>query len=140
MPTRSQPKSRTSTRRPAALPQPPATLPLGVPGFAPMMRVAKELRSWADTVLGMAGGMILMAILVAVLPVATAMMLHGAVQSFSNGSRAWFLRRHVRWDILPWYAVGAAAASPSASPGLPGHGGQRPDHGTLHRRHPHLVP
>jgi len=61
-------------------------------------------------VLGMAGGMILMAILVGLLPVATAMMLHGAVQAFSNGSRAWFLREHVRWDILPWYLAGASVA------------------------------
>jgi len=61
-------------------------------------------------VLGMAGGMILMAILVAILPVATAMMLHGAVQAFSNGSRAWFLREHIRWNILPWYLVGSVVA------------------------------
>jgi len=61
-------------------------------------------------VLGMAGGMILMAILVVLMPVATAMMLHGAVQAFSNGSRAWFLRQHVEWRILPWYGAGAALA------------------------------
>jgi len=61
-------------------------------------------------VLGMAGGMILMAILVALLPVTTAMMLHGAVQAFSNGSRAWFLREHIDWSILPWYLLGAAIA------------------------------
>jgi uncharacterized protein len=61
-------------------------------------------------VLGMAGGMILMAILVAVLPVPAAMVLHGAVQALSNGSRAVFLWRHVEWRILPWYAAGAAVA------------------------------
>lgn len=59
-------------------------------------------------ILGMAGGMILMAILASTLSVAAAMLLHGAVQLTSNGSRAWFLRRHVRWAILPWYALGAA--------------------------------
>ncbi|MDA1075177.1 MAG: sulfite exporter TauE/SafE family protein [Proteobacteria bacterium] len=61
-------------------------------------------------VLGMAGGMILMAILVSTLSVAAAMMLHGAVQATSNGSRAWFLREHIQWRILPLYAAGAAAA------------------------------
>jgi uncharacterized protein len=61
-------------------------------------------------VLGMAGGIILMAILVAALPVANAMALHGAVQAFSNGSRAWFLRRHIVWSILPPYLFGAAIA------------------------------
>lgn len=58
-------------------------------------------------VLGMAGGMILMAILVATLPVASAMILHGAAQFTANASRAWFLRSHIQWGILPWYAVGA---------------------------------
>lgn len=60
--------------------------------------------------LGMAGGMILMAILVVVLPVPLAMVLHGAVQALSNGSRAMFLWRHIEWAILPWYSVGAAVA------------------------------
>jgi uncharacterized membrane protein YfcA len=61
-------------------------------------------------ILGMAGGMILMAILVAILSVASAMMLHGAVQAFSNGSRAWFLRTYVQWRILPPYLLGAGIA------------------------------
>ncbi len=61
-------------------------------------------------VLGMAGGMILMAILAGLLPVAAAMTLHGAVQAFSNGSRAWFLRTHVRWTLIPRYLLGAAIA------------------------------
>lgn len=61
-------------------------------------------------VLGMAGGMILMAILVAAVPVASAMMLHGAVQAMSNGSRTLFLWRHVQWRILPPYLAGAALA------------------------------
>ncbi len=59
-------------------------------------------------VLGMAGGMILMAILVSTLSVGAAMMLHGAVQAMANGSRSWFLRQHVQWRILPAYACGAA--------------------------------
>ncbi len=61
-------------------------------------------------VIGMAGGMILMAILVAISPVATAMIIHGAVQATSNGSRAWFLRRHIAGAILPYYLIGAAIA------------------------------
>ena len=61
-------------------------------------------------VLGMAGGMILMAILVSTLSVAGAMIVHGVVQAVSNGSRAWFLRRHIQWRILPVYTLGAAAA------------------------------
>lgn len=59
-------------------------------------------------ILGMAGGMILMALLVTTLSVANAMMLHGAVQATANGSRAWLLRRHIKWRLLPRYSVGAA--------------------------------
>jgi len=61
-------------------------------------------------VIGMAGGMILMALLVLLLPVSAAMVLHGAVQGTANGARAWFLRRHVQWRILPPYLAGAALA------------------------------
>jgi hypothetical protein len=61
-------------------------------------------------VLGMAGGMLLMAILVSVLSVANAMLLHGAVQATANGARAFILRRHIRWAILPTYALGSLLA------------------------------
>lgn len=61
-------------------------------------------------ILGMAGGMILMAILVSTVPVSAAMMMHGAVQAMSNGSRTLFLWKHVQWHILPPYAAGAAVA------------------------------
>ncbi len=61
-------------------------------------------------VIGMAGGMILMAILVTLTPVPTAMVLHGAVQAMSNGSRTYFLRQHIVYRLLPPYLVGAAVA------------------------------
>lgn len=72
--------------------------------------VSVLLTSVLSGVLGMAGGMILMAVLISMLPVATAMVIHGAVQATSNGSRAWFLRRHIQWHIFPAYVVGAATA------------------------------
>ncbi len=61
-------------------------------------------------VIGMAGGVLLMAVLVTLLPVASAMILHGAVQAASNGARFLFLREHVIWAIVPYYAVGALVA------------------------------
>ena len=61
-------------------------------------------------VLGMAGGMILMAVLVSTVSVASAMMIHGAVQATANGSRAWFLRTNIQWQILPSYLLGAVVA------------------------------
>lgn len=62
-------------------------------------------------VIGMAGGVLLMAVLVTLLPVASAMILHGAVQAASNGARFLFLREHVMWGILPFYAIGALLAA-----------------------------
>jgi uncharacterized membrane protein YfcA len=61
-------------------------------------------------VIGMAGGMILMAVLVSVQSVAAAMIVHGTVQATANGSRAIFLRKHIIWRILPGYLLGAALA------------------------------
>lgn len=60
-------------------------------------------------VIGMAGGMILMALLAFLLPVPVAMMLHGVTQAGANGSRAFFLRSHVRWSVLPPYLLGVGA-------------------------------
>ena len=76
----------------------------------PLILLAVLLTAVLSGVLGMAGGMILMAVLVSTLSVATAMMLHGAVQLTSNGSRAWFLREHIRWEIFPAYVVGTVVA------------------------------
>ena len=72
--------------------------------------VAVVLTSMLSGVLGMAGGILLMALLVSLKSIAAAMIIHGVVQATSNGSRACLLRRHVAWTILPTYLVGAAIA------------------------------
>ena len=59
-------------------------------------------------VLGMAGGLVLMGALVLLLPVATAMALHGVAQAASNGARWLLLRRHTHWPIMLPYVGGAA--------------------------------
>ena len=56
---------------------------------------------------GMGGGMIFMGVIAAFLPVAVAMVVHGIVQSASNGFRAFLLRADVRKDVLFWELVGA---------------------------------
>ncbi len=76
----------------------------------PLIVVCVFATSILSGILGMAGGMVLMAILVSTLSVANAMILHGAVQATANGSRAWFLRDHIKWHLLPAYSVGAAAS------------------------------
>src|SRR5690606_21587207 len=60
-------------------------------------------------VLGMAGGMVLMGVLLALMPVPAAMMLHGITQLAANGWRAFLWRRHVDWRIFRGYAYGAIA-------------------------------
>jgi len=61
-------------------------------------------------IFGMAGGMILIGVLLALLPLPEAMMLHGITQMASNGWRAALWIRHVRWgSILPYVAGGLVA-------------------------------
>lgn len=75
-----------------------------------LVLAAVLLTSVLSGVIGMAGGMLLMALLAALFPVPVAMLLHGVTQGAANGSRAWFLRAHVRWAVLPPYLAGAALA------------------------------
>ena len=60
-------------------------------------------------ILSMAGGMILMGVFGFFLSVPAAMVLHGIAQTFSNGSRVWLYRRHIKWCVLGYYSMGAFA-------------------------------
>ena len=66
--------------------------------------------SFISGILGMAGGMILMGVLLALLPLPAAMMLHGITQMSANGWRAWLWREHVNWRVFRGYAWGALLA------------------------------
>jgi uncharacterized protein len=61
-------------------------------------------------VFGMAGGLLMMGVLTAFTPVATAMVMHGFIQIISNFSRAAFLRKHISWSLVGRYALGIGAA------------------------------
>jgi len=67
--------------------------------------------SFVSGVFGMAGGMMLMAIMLAVVPVSTAMVLHGVAQLTSNTWRAWLWRAYVDWRVVRRYLVGLAFAA-----------------------------
>jgi uncharacterized membrane protein YfcA len=67
--------------------------------------------SFISGIFGMAGGMILMGILLVIMPVSAAMVLHGLTQMASNGWRAWLWREHIEWRIASWYAGGSVAAA-----------------------------
>jgi uncharacterized membrane protein YfcA len=71
---------------------------------------ASLVTSFISGILGMAGGMILMGVLLAFLPLPAAMMLHGICQFSANGWRAGMLRREIDWRIFRGYAIGAILA------------------------------
>lgn len=74
-----------------------------------LITVATFLTAILSGVFGMAGGIIMMALLLGVLPVASAMVLHAAIQLVSNGWRCFLWRRHIVWRVTPFYGLGIAA-------------------------------
>ena len=66
--------------------------------------------SFLSGLFGMAGGMVLMGLLLILLPVPAAMVLHGVTQVASNGARAWLWRAHIIWRLFAGYFVGAVLA------------------------------
>ena len=63
--------------------------------------------SFLSGVVGMAGGMILMGVLLLLMDVTAAMVLHGVTQTASNGWRAILWRGHIQWRIIAGYALGS---------------------------------
>jgi uncharacterized protein len=59
---------------------------------------------------GMAGGMILIGVLLVLMPLPTAMVLHAITQMASNGWRALLWRAHIRWRPVCVYLIGCAIA------------------------------
>jgi uncharacterized protein len=75
-----------------------------------ILAVSGLVTSFISGILGMAGGMILMGVLLAILNVPQAMVLHGVSQLASNGWRAILWRREIDWRIFRGSSYGAAAA------------------------------
>jgi uncharacterized protein len=63
--------------------------------------------SFISGVFGMAGGMVLLGVLLAYFDVATGMILFSIIQLFANGWRVVQWRHYVLWPIFGWYFVGA---------------------------------
>ncbi|MCM2343010.1 MAG: sulfite exporter TauE/SafE family protein [Alphaproteobacteria bacterium] len=74
-----------------------------------LITVATFLTAILSGVFGMAGGIIMMALLLAVMPVASAMVLHAAIQLVSNGWRCFLWRGHIVWHVTPFYGLGIVA-------------------------------
>jgi uncharacterized protein len=83
---------------------------MATPLLLAILAVSALVTSFISGILGMAGGMILMGILLALLPLPAAMMLHGITQLASNGWRAWLWRTSVEWRVIRQYAYGALIA------------------------------
>jgi uncharacterized membrane protein YfcA len=78
--------------------------------FYSILALAALVTSFISGILGMAGGMILMGILLAMMPLPVAMMLHGITQLASNAWRAFLWRDQVDWRVFRGYAGGAILA------------------------------
>jgi uncharacterized protein len=63
--------------------------------------------SFISGIFGMAGGLILLGVLLVFMDVAPAMVLFGIIQMVSNGWRATLWRRHVDWGIVWRFLVGS---------------------------------
>ncbi len=72
--------------------------------IATILIFAALVTSGISAVLGMGGGITLLAIMSALLPAASIVPLHGVVQLASNFSRVSLLLRQVSWRIVGWYA------------------------------------
>jgi uncharacterized membrane protein YfcA len=67
--------------------------------------------SFLSGIFGIAGGMILMGVLLTLTPVATAMVLHGVLQATSNGWRAYLWRANIKWPLAARYLIGLVFAT-----------------------------
>jgi len=67
--------------------------------------VATALTAALSAIVGMAGGITLLSVMMIFISPLHAIPLHGVVQFVSNASRTVAQRRHVRWDLLARYAV-----------------------------------
>lgn len=67
--------------------------------------------SMLSGIFGMAGGLVLLAVLLTILPVGTAIAAQGAIQIVANGSRAIFSRAFIDWRILGMICLGLLTAA-----------------------------
>jgi uncharacterized membrane protein YfcA len=80
------------------------------PGLILALAAVVLATSFLSGVFGMAGGMVLMGVLLTFLSVPTAMILHGVTQGASNGWRAFLWRAYIDWTILARYVAGSLVA------------------------------
>lgn len=80
-----------------------------------IMVSAAYITSVISGVFGMAGGILLMAVLSSFLAVGLAMIAHGVIQGVANGSRAWMLRSAISWPPVLHYLGGLLGGALAAA-------------------------
>jgi len=79
------------------------------PGAAAVLIVTSFLTSTLSAVVGMGGGIALLAVMASLLPASVVVPLHGVVQLFSNGTRALVMFRHINRKVFSLYMVPSIA-------------------------------
>jgi len=77
------------------------------PSVLAIIGVTIIFSSFLSGVFGMAGGMVLLGVLLNYFDVATGMILFSIIQFFANGWRVVQWRHYVLWPIFAWYLAGA---------------------------------
>lgn len=75
-----------------------------------MLSLIMVATAFLSGLFGMAGGMVLIGVLLAIMPLPAAMALHAITQMASNGWRALLWYGHIRWSIIGIYVLGALVA------------------------------
>ena len=75
-----------------------------------LLAVVMTGTAFLSGIFGMAGGLVLIGVLLALLPLPEAMALHAVTQMASNGWRAFLWRSHIRWRPVSIYLIGCAVA------------------------------
>ncbi|WIY53462.1 sulfite exporter TauE/SafE family protein [Devosia sp. YIM 151766] len=82
-----------------------------LPLTAVIVAIAVFCTATLSGIFGMAGGLVLLGVMLTLLPVASAIAVQGAIQVVANGSRAWFSREHIDWRILGFICLGLIMAA-----------------------------
>ena len=70
--------------------------------------VAAFITSSISAMLGMGGGIILLGIMAIIIPEGYMVVaLHGIIQLFSNSTRTFIFRNHIKWNIVKEFLKGA---------------------------------
>lgn len=80
------------------------------PALLAALTVTMAATSFVSGIFGMAGGMILLGVLLALLSLPEAMALHAITQMASNGWRGLLWLRYVRWRAAAWFLLGGTIA------------------------------